>query len=130
MDAKTISKRIRSAFTACGWLLGLQAFSSAYTLITGISNTNDTDILIGLFGFGIGAIFYWLYQKAKKEPTYKNIGAIFLLCLGIDAVDMAFYMNDKLGMFLFFLAIRVPICVLLYKGTIASIEQYRKAVRA
>ena len=129
MDAKTIKKRIATAFTACGWLLGLQAFGSAYYLLTGLSNSNDANIFIGLFGFGIGAIFYWLYKKTKAETTYKNLGAIFLLCLGIDALDMAFYMSERLGSFLVFLAMRVPICVLLYKGTIAGIEQYKKERR-
>lgn len=127
MDAKTIKKRITSAFTACGWLLGLQVFSAAYYLITGVANRNDGDIFVGLFCLGIGAIFYGLYRKTKTETTYKNLGAMFLLCLGIDAIDMAFFIVDeKLAVFLFALAIRVPICVLLYRGTIAGIEQYKK----
>jgi hypothetical protein len=126
MDVKIIKKRIASAFTACGWLLGLQAFSSAYYLLTGISNGDNDDVLIGLIGFGIGAIFYWLYKKSKEETSYKNLGALFLLCLGFDVFDMAFFMSEGLGMFLFCLIIRAPICVLLYRGTVASIEQYKK----
>jgi hypothetical protein len=127
MDAKTIKKRIRSAFTACGWLLGIQAFGAAYHLITGITDRNNTDILTGLIACGIGAIFYWLYRKTKEETTYKNLGAMFLLCLGIDVSDIAFMMIDeKIGVLLFSLAVRVPICVLLYKGTIAGIEHYKK----
>jgi hypothetical protein len=126
VDTKTIKKRIASAFTACGWLLGFQAFGSAYYLLTGMSNRDNFDVFIGLFGFGIGAIFYWLLKKAKNETTYKNLGALFLLCLGLDALDIAFYTSERLSAFLIFLAIRVPICVLLYKGTIAAIEQYKK----
>ncbi len=129
MDTKTIKKRIASAFTACGWLLGLQAFSSAYYLLTGMSNSNNDDIFIGLFGFGIGAIFYWLFKKTKTETTYKNLGALFLLCLGLDAMDMAFFMYEKFSVFLIALAVKTPICVLLYKGTIAGIEQYKGGKR-
>ena len=128
MEAKTIKKRIASAFTACGWLLGLQAFGSAYFLLSGMSSQSDDDIFLGLFGFGIGAIFFWLYKKAKEETSYKNLGAMFLLCLGLDAIDMGYFMvHERLGVFLLALATRVPICVLLYKGTIAGIEQYKRA---
>ncbi len=80
MNKEKLEQYFSSAKTACGWLLGFQAFSTIYNLITGLMNHNEEMVFTGIFVGFVGVILLWLINRFRKECNFKNSSTLFLTC--------------------------------------------------
>jgi H+/Cl- antiporter ClcA len=81
-------------------------------------NRDEDTIIFGIVGGCIGAIFFWLVRRLRKEFNFKNISSIFLAFFGYAAFNLgSFAAEERWSVIAIKLAIYLPILVVLYRAT-------------
>lgn len=127
MNKGKLEQYFSSAKIACGWILGIQAFSTIYSLITGLMNHDEEMVINGIFVGFVGVILLWLINRFRKECNFKNSSTLFLTCFGMDAFDIGHWVAvGNWTTFALKLAIAIP--TLFFLGRITKATIFSKGI--